>query len=346
MENKLFALSDVYRKEKVKLDENDNIELLLGGIMLNRIVGIAYDNLDLDTVPKEVIKVLKIVKQHNERSTDDFINNVCYVADILNGATFKYALLKGSFLTTKLYKRGLRTSNDIDILVEGKDVSALEKILLQNGFIQGYLNENNEIIPASRREILHSRLNNGETVPFIKLIDGKKLEIDINFSVDYKADGARIVPQLLTDLHKVELNGHTFTTLNPVDFLIHLCCHLYKEATTYDWIINRRDLMLYKFSDINVMLTDFKDNKYYEDLIARIREFELEKECYYVFCNSCIIYPELKHSTAIDMVLDTIKPEDLRYMRQIIHPSEKRILSYDTNFTEWFDCSNRIIALN
>lgn len=97
------------------------------------------------------------------------------------------------------------------------------------------------------------------------------------------------------------------------------------------------------------MLTEFNNNKYYEDLIARIKEFELEKElekeCYYVFCNSCIIYPELKQSMAIDMLLDIIKPEDLRYMRQIKHPSEKRVLCHGSTFGEWFGCTNRIAEL-
>lgn len=342
MKNKLFALSDVYNTEKISLENTDNVELLLGGIMLNRIVGIAYDNLELSTVPAEVIKVLKIVKKNNERITDDFICNVCYLADVLKNVPFKYALLKGSYLTPMLYKRGQRTSNDIDILIEGKDVSLLEKILVQNGFVQGHVNENNEIVPASRREIIHSKLNNGETIPFVKFNNGIKLEIDINFSVDFKPDNSKIVPRLLSETIPVNLNGHIFYTLNMVDFLIHLCCHLYKEATTYDWLNYRRDLMLYKFSDINVMLHEYGDKEFYRGLDQRIREFDVKKECYYTLYNSTEIYPFLKEDILLTEMLERIRPVDLKFMKQIVYPYKRKKFVYDMTFTQWFFCENRI----
>lgn len=342
MKNKLFALSDVYNTKKISLENTDNVELLLGRIMLNRIVGIAYDNLELSTVPAEVIKVLKIVKKNNEKVTDDFICNVCYLADLLKNIPFKYALLKGSYLTPILYKRGQRTSNDIDILIEGKDVSLLEKILVQNGFVQGHVNENNEIVAASRREIIHSKLNNGETIPFVKFNNGIKLEIDINFSVDFKPDNSKIVPRLLSETIPVNLDGHIFYTLNMVDFLIHLCCHLYKEATTYDWLNYRRDLMLYKFSDINVMLHEYGDEAFYGKFVKRIVEFEVEKECYYTLYNSMEIYATLKEDHFITELLEQIKPSELEFMKRIIYPNKQKMFTYDMTFTEWFFCENRI----
>ena len=40
--------------------------------------------------------------------------------------------------------------------------------------------------------------------------------------------------QIKNDSIEYELNDVTIRTLAPSDFLIHLCCHLFKEATTYD----------------------------------------------------------------------------------------------------------------
>ena len=48
--NKIFALSDVYRDEKVKLTAEDDIEKTIGSIIMNRIINIAYKNLDLSEV--------------------------------------------------------------------------------------------------------------------------------------------------------------------------------------------------------------------------------------------------------------------------------------------------------
>lgn len=342
MKNKLFALSDVYNEIKISIEESDNIELLLGEIMLNRIVGIAYDNLELNTVPVEVFKVLKTIKKNNEKITYDFVCNVCYLANVLKDVPFRYALLKGAYLTSMLYKHGHRTSNDIDILINGSDISLLEKILMNNGFVQGYTNENDEIVPATRREIIHSKLNKGETIPFVKFIKGNKLEIDINFSVDFKPDSAQIVPRLLSETISVSLNGSIFYTLNMVDFLIHLCCHLYKEATTYDWLIYRRDLMLYKFSDINVMLHEYLNPEFCEKFIKRVQEFMVEKECYYSLFNSMEIYDSLRENNVLSEMLKRLKPTETDFMNQIVYPQKQKTYMHNMSFSEWFFCENRI----
>ena len=49
-------------------------------------------------------------------------------------------------------------------------------------------------------------------------------------------------------------------TLNDEDFFIHLCTHLYKEATTLPWVQMRRDMTLYKFSDIYLLMSQFSDS--------------------------------------------------------------------------------------
>ena len=45
-------------------------------------------------------------------------------------------------------------------------------------------------------------------------------------------------------------------TLDDAGFFIHLCAHLYKEATTLPWIEMHRDMTLYKYCDIHMMLEE------------------------------------------------------------------------------------------
>ena len=247
----IFKLSDALLDEKVTVEDED-WELLLGQIVTNRVVGIAYKNLKKSEVKmaNEIEQCLKSTLDYNVRKTKDYIDNVKYIGTIMSEASFNYALLKGAYLATKVYEIGNRTSNDIDIFLHSSDLTECQEILEKNGFIQGYF-ANGEIIPATRREILMARMNYGETVPFLKMVNGNLLELDLNFSLDFKPSGnSEIMCKMLSDVCYVELDDIGFKTLKLTDFIIHLCAHLYKEATTYDWVVGRRDLNLYKFINI------------------------------------------------------------------------------------------------
>ena len=110
----------------------------------------------------------------------------------MDKADFPYALLKGALLT-QMYPKGLRTSNDIDILLEHNDITPFATLLKMDGFLQGNI-RNGHFVPATRRDIVSSRMNRGETVPFIKKVSFPKmeyLELDINFSLDFQATGSQ-----------------------------------------------------------------------------------------------------------------------------------------------------------
>lgn len=344
--NKLFMLSDVYLNDKVILDKQDDIELLTGQIILNRIVNIAYDNMDRFTLHADIRKSFDILQQKNIKKSNIFRGDLDYLANVLKNVTCEYALLKGAFLSTNLYTNGYRTSNDIDILVEAKNVSKIQSLLKENGFKQGYLDHNGNINPATRKQIIESKMNFGETVPFLKMTQGRVLEVDINFSIDFKpSDNTQLIGELLSTAVLVTVDTVEFKTLDKFDFLIHLCCHLYKEATTYDWVARRRDLMLYKFSDINVFLHEFGCKDYCSKLLSRIRQFGVEQECYYTFENSSIIYPKINSIEGFDGLMKELKPTDLGFMQQIIYPRENKRFKYDMDFEDWFFCPNRIAQL-
>ena len=133
-----------------------------------------------------------------------------------------------------------------------------------------------------------------------------------------------------------------FRTLNPIDFIIHLSCHLFKEATNYDWVIRRRDLMLYKFCDINVFMHKYGTQKFFSSLANYIKKYNLQKECYYTLENASIIYPRLNKLEGYHSLKHFIRTNDLTFMKQIIYPREKVLYQYDMSFTDWFFCHNRV----
>ncbi len=349
MRELIFEFSDVYMDEIEEFVSPEDSCMLLGDICINRIAGIAYKNLSRFKnfrVHKEFVKTLDAVYKENIRKTEHFKRNIKYLSNIFKDADFSYAFLKGSFLTTKLYESGCRTSNDIDILINEKDITNCQNILLNAGFIQGEFKPGTGIIPATRREVIMSRMNFGETIPFIKIIDGEPLCIDLNFSVDFKPAGEnQIVPELLANTTEVQFEEVSFRTLNKIDFLIHLCCHLYKEATIINWVRGNRDLQLYKFSDINIFFHECILEEDYKELAKSVAKFGVEKECYYTFENASVIYPKLKQLNGYEAMLDEIRPGDLSFMKQILDPMDKKLYQYDMTFKEWFLSRKRVNEL-
>lgn len=343
----LFRLCDIFNKEEINLEHCD-YEELLGEIILNRMAGVAYNNLSFlnKRVPKEFKEALQVIFSHNMKKAQRFKKNVKYMSMIFSECGFSYAFLKGSFLSTVLYDEGLRTSNDIDILLNSEDISSCQQLLIDNGFIQGHFSETGGIIPATRREIIQSRMNYGETVPFLKLLDNELLEIDVNFSVDFKpSSNGSIVKQLIRNSRDIDFEGIKIRTLCDVDFIIHLCCHLYKEATTFNWVVSNRDLTLYKFCDINLIMHHYGNKEYFNELLARIHHFNVEKECYYTFENSSIIYPGIRDIEGFEEFMECVKPNDLHFMKQIVFPMEKKLYEYNMGFEEWFFCKDKITNL-
>ncbi|MCI8472296.1 MAG: nucleotidyltransferase family protein [Clostridiales bacterium] len=341
----IFKLSDPYYNETLKKGAVTNQEELFGHIVLNKMVGIAFKKLDHRDLNPELRKTFSLLNGNYLNRSVLYKKQLKYLASVLSIANFDYSLLKGAFLSTNLYESGQRVSNDFDILISSENISKLQKLLTDSGFIQGRINSSNEIIPATRKEILESRLNYGQTVPFVKNVENSPLVIDINFSLDFKASANNIVEEFLNDTIDAAFEDIFFKTLSPVKFLLHLACHLYKEATTYDWVVGRRDLMLYKFCDIYMFIYKYGTTEYFSSLTEQIKKYGLEKECYYTFENASIIYPALNEIDGFSKVKESIKPERLDFMKQIIYPREKKLFKYDMSFTDWFLCPDRISQL-
>lgn len=341
----LFGLSDPLSGARVETLQGVNQEELFGQIVLNKIVGAACNGLCTQALNPALRRALEVMREDCLRRSTVFKKHLKYLANILREADFPYALLKGALLSVAVYGHGQRVSNDIDILICPKDVSRLQKLLAANGFVQGYAEENRQIRKAERREIIDARMNTGETVPFVRLTDGELLEVDINFSVDFKASEGALVSELLARAESFAFEDVSFKTLSPADFMLHLACHLYKEATTYDWVKKRRDLMLYKFCDINMFICKYGTAALFSDIRSRTEKYGLERPLYYTLENTALVYPRLNEIAGYVQLKEAVKPRDLRFMRQVVYPREKRLFRYNTDFIGWFFCPDRVSQL-
>lgn len=257
---------------------------VLGHLFANRMAGIAYGVLQeaklTSFVDREFRNSLKTAYCFNKQKNESYFRCLKDLSNILRCYKGKYAFLKGALLC-KWYPKGYRTSNDVDILVHSDDITKIGYQLENSGFKQGYI-RNDVFIPATRSDIISSKMMRGETVPYVKEVNMPNLkyfEVDINFSLDYKNSENNLVKELISRAIEIQFNDFSIITLDKYDFIIHLCSHLYKEATTFPWVEMKRDMTLYKFCDLYAMLFDYKKNNYIE-LYERIQNIEINDICY------------------------------------------------------------------
>ncbi len=319
-------------KEKIKnlIDKGAATPELLGQLFANRMAGVAYGVLEQtelqSSVDREFRNALKNAKLLNEKINEDFSGCINYLSAQLDSCGVQYALLKGAYLCGK-YPGGYRTSNDIDVLVNPADVGKVSTKLKLAGFKQGYI-RNGKFVEATRQQIIESKMTRGETVPFIKEIklpSIKYLEVDLNFSLDYKNGDNFSISKMLDRAQTVTINNTRVRTLCPEDFLLHLCAHLYKEATTVPWIKVKRDMTFYKYADIYMLISEM-DEKGQTNLILAAKEHCLEKELTYCL-NSINTFFDIDAKTLIGYLSER-KNSDLN---EVIAPAEKKLYYYTEN---------------
>jgi len=337
---------DPNKEKLIELIESPlDYQYILGQLLYNRIGGAAfltlYDCELLSNLNREFRNTLKSIFQMNCIYSENFKSALNYIGEIMEPGEFPYALLKGAYLNG-LYSEGVRTSNDIDILINQEDISKLTELLKNAGFKQGHV-RNEKFTEATRQEILSSRMNRGETVPFIKeQLKGQRfVEIDINFSLDYKAvqETDAVAEILKRAERKISTRKNKLFTLEITDFLIHLCVHLYKEATTYKIFEMGRDLSLYKFLDIYYLIMKFHNGNLESGFAERAIELNLQKECYYAIYYTDKLFDI--NNDVLNTILNAIEPENKEYLKQIYDPVANKTYGYEMDFIDWIFCPDR-----
>ena len=303
---------------------------VLGQLFFNRMQAVAYGTLKkhnlLGKVNREFRNSLKVAYDHNCDKNRSFFQCVETLNRLLSNCGCKFAMLKGAHLC-KLYPEAYRTSNDVDLLVLPHDVTNVGKMLHQTGFKQGNI-RNGEFVPATRQEIIESKMMRGETVPYIREVDLpglRYLEVDINFSLDYKSGDTKILEELLNRAGVRNVKGLDVTTLDAEDFFVHLCSHLYKEATTLPWVEMSRDMTLYKYCDIYMLLTDI-DEEATRKLFEHAKNMGMSSICAFAVYYTARLF-NFENSFAIKYSEEILKTAP-DFVHTVISPKEKKLYTY------------------
>ena len=319
-------------KKKIEklLLEDPLLATVLGHLLQNRVAGVAYETLRTteNWLLTDPIFERTLRKIHTEyrRRVKAYKSAVRRIDELLVDCRGDYAMLKGAVLCG-IYPEGLRSSNDIDLLIEKKNLSKIENALKAAGLKQGSV-KNGEFVPASRKEIIFASMMKGETMPYV-LETGDPmlpyLEIDLNFALGYKNESSDRVKAMLSKVVRRDFGEFAVETLCKEDFLIHLCAHLYKEATAYPWIQMRRDLCMYKFVDI-YLLTEEYGKAAYERLADRMKELGCEKECWYALTYTKALFDI--QNPALDQFLAEHAPDDPDLLHKVDRPELKTTMIF------------------
>lgn len=344
-EKQLFKAMCSFRSDSLaKCDVSSATPAVLGHLFFNRMQAVAYGNLQekglAGSVGREFRSSLKDAYDKNIEKNNSFFACIRYLTEVLAPAACPYAMLKGAYLCGE-YPVGYRTSNDIDLLVLPEDITQISRLLTAAGFAQGYL-RGGTFVPASRKEIIQSKMMRGETVPYIKKVDLPAipyLEVDINFSLDYKNSRDDTVKEMLSRARPQKAGDLTVTTLEPSDFFIHLCSHLYKEATTLPWVEMGRDMSLYKYSDLYLLLSHMGPQEV-EQLFSRAKELGLLKVCAFAIVQTLILF-DLTNEGA-RQAAEIVLKDDPDFLHQVFSPKEKKTFVYtEKNIFDRFFSPNR-----
>lgn len=306
---------------------------VLGCLFMNRMQGVAFGVLRqnglLSRVDREFRNALGAAYEQNVLKNESFRTCVGMLSDILAPCAGEVAMLKGAYLCAH-YPDGYRTSNDIDLLVLPKNVTAVGRLLSAAGFRQGHVRDG-RFVPADRQAIITSRMMRGETVPYIKEVDlpfMRFLEVDVNFSLDYKNGDEGALSDMLSRVRPKNERGLSVPTLDDADFFLHLCAHLYKEATTLPWIDMHRDMTLYKYSDLYLLLSEMDDARL-QAIFERAEALGLEKICAYAVLGTMGLF-EVRRPRAEKLARAALDG-DPDLLRRVVSPHDKKTFLYQTD---------------
>ena len=260
-------------------------------------------NVDL---PQDILlnyKCMKIKLQtHNGYIFEEFGK----VRSELKRAGIKTFPLKGSWLIENIYKdKGVRSINDIDCLFSKEQEVDLIKAMADAGYIQGqYDAKNHRIEGFSREKQIAWRRKMNNLMPFQKTTTIKSLPtviFDFSFALDLSKDESAVAEMI---------NNADGEFLRKAHFFVHLCAHLYKEATNAIWILETTDFNLIKFCDVREYLMQL-DKDDIGEAVSFAKKYDFDKAVYF----ACHYLQEI-YKEDYSEVLKQFEFEDYSFLNQ------------------------------
>jgi len=253
----------------------------------NKVLNLMWYNLSKmgyeNYIPSNLERIAYFSYLGTKKRNKAYLEELKRIITIMNINGTSCVPLKGAYLIKHLYKDlGIRTINDIDCLIRHRDIGKVLSIMNKQGYIEGeYDNKTNSIKPVSRGKKILWNMKMNNLLPLVKISKSKYVKIsefDFCFSLDLdikKEPVDIMISRTITE------GNDGFNYLKPSDCFLHLCCHLYKEATNSMWVMIEKDLNLIKFCDIREFVIQKMDESALEESVQFAKEYGLERAIYF-----------------------------------------------------------------
>lgn len=255
---------------------------LVASLFRNKIAGLAYYNIlrfELE-VPFFAREALRLYYAANVERNRVMLEEALHLRDRLIRFGVDARPLKGAVLIPSIYSDlGSRFVNDIDMFIDRRNIAAVDDAMTEMGFTQGKILRTGGIVEHSRENRALWSLKMFNLMPYLAARESAfapVVHVDFAFGLlfEHRADvSARIMAR------EGVIGG--CRTLAVEDFLIHLCTHLYKEATMEAAIAIGQDFNLIKFVDLMEFIHHFHDLIDINALRLRAAELEVGKPMYF-----------------------------------------------------------------
>jgi hypothetical protein len=232
-------------------------------VIHHKCVGLAWSAFDrrdlLEKVPAELERNLGTFYQVTRLRNTAILGELERVLTQLAKAGVRAWPLKGSVLIPMVYRdRGIRTVNDLDLLVTEADAEAIHRVMGELGYGQHRLlrgdryRDSKELVPGrnAQWQAQHNNFAPYHRMPSDVLVG--RLIVDFSFNPSPTKEKKVFSDRAALERRKVpfQLGERSFARMGNEEFLIQVCLHLYKEATRIEWQEFQADLNMIKFLDV------------------------------------------------------------------------------------------------
>lgn len=275
----------------------------------NKVVGLVWNNLKklnlLDYIPQNINYLLKFFYEATKRRNEVLLNKQEELMSILKKENVRFARLKGGYLLKNIYvDLGTRFMNDLDFLIDKSQMHTIQNIMYELNYKNGRASINSgQIFEMDRKESIIWKTKMNNLPPFFQEANSdwcSLIDVDFSLYMDFNMD-YDVTRKMLDKVENIDLQKD--------DFFIHICSHLYKEATNASWILLDSDINLIKFCDVRELLLKMS----YDELTKIIEKavlYNLQNALYYTLYYIQFIYPDLDIIKKID-IFNKLDPEIL-----------------------------------
>jgi hypothetical protein len=251
-----------------------NWDYILESSMRHDIQPLLYWNLDkIDTrknVPVEIMAILKKVYYRNVLRNMSIYDQLGIVLNAFKDAGIDVIVLKGAFLAEIVYGNiGLRSLNDVDLLIEKEDLHKVNKELAQ-------LRYDVPVYPTKLHEKLVDQLAFDKEIHYINHV--KNILIDIHWDITPSDSFFQIdIRKFWENAQSVKIAGVQTLMLAPEDLLQHLCLHLNKHIDDNSSV---PPFQFKGFCDIAEVIRHYDKNINWNYLVQNSKNYRIEKQMY------------------------------------------------------------------